>query len=170
VEFGDFQCPFCGDVEPTIQQVDAARPGLRWVWKNVPLSFHARALPTAIAAMCAHAQGHFWEMHDLLYAHQNAQSDADLADYASQIGLDVTQWQTCLTSAEPVDQISADLRDADSAQVDGTPAFFINGQSLVGSQPLGDFLTVIDQALASARTSGSAQSEYYATRESQGCR
>ena len=119
--------------------------------------------------MCAHAQGHFWEMHDLLYANQNAQSDADLANYATQLGLDVTQWQTCLTSAEPVDQISADLRAADSARVDGTPAFFVDGVSIVGNRPLDDFLTVIDRALGSAVTSGSAQSEYYATREAQGC-
>jgi protein-disulfide isomerase len=135
----------------------------------MPLSFHNRALPTAIAAMCADAQGQFWEMHDLLYANQRAQSDADLANYAAQIGLDVTQWQACLTTAGPVNQIDADLRAADSARVDGTPAFFINGLSLVGSQPLGDFLTVIDQAQSSAQTSGSVQSDYYATHEGQGC-
>jgi protein-disulfide isomerase len=170
VEFGDFQCPFCGAVEPTILQVDAARPGLRWVWKNMPLNFHPRALPTAIAAMCAHAQGHFWEMHDRLYANQNAQSDGDLANYAVQIGLNVTEWQACLTSTEPVDQISADLQAADSARVDGTPAFFINGLSIVGSQPLGNFLPVIDQALSSAQASGSTPSGYYAAHEGQGCR
>ena len=170
VEFGDFQCPYCGAAEPTIRQVDAARPGLRWVWKNLPLSFHDRALPTAIAAMCADAQGHFWEMHDLLYANQDAQSDTDLASYAAQIGLDVPQWQACLTTAGPVNQINADLATADNARVDGTPTFFVNGLSLVGSQPLDAFLTVIDQAQSSAQMSGTTQSEYYAAREGQGCR
>jgi protein-disulfide isomerase len=135
----------------------------------MPLSFHARALPTAIAAMCADAQGHFWEMHDLLYAHQDAQSDADLANYATQSGLDVTQWQACLTTAEPVDQINADLQTADSARVDGTPTFFVNGLSLVGSQPLNAFLSVVDQALVDAQSTSSTQTEYYATREGQGC-
>jgi len=119
--------------------------------------------------MCADAQGYFWEMHDLLYAHQNAQSDADLANYAAQIGLDVPQWQACLPTAGPVNQIDADLQAASNARVDGTPTFFVNGLSLVGSQPLDDFLTVIDQAQSSAQLSGSVQGGYYATREGQGC-
>jgi protein-disulfide isomerase len=135
----------------------------------MPLSFHDRALPTAIAAICADAQGHFWEMHDLLYANQDAQSDTDLASYAAQIGLDVLQWQACLSTAGPMNQIDADLQAADSAGVNGTPTFFVNGLSLVGSQPLGNFLTVIDQALVTAQSSGSTQSDYYATREGQGC-
>src|SRR5512142_2343945 len=65
VEFGDYQCPYCGASEPTLREVDAQRPGLRWVWKDFPLPQHPRALPTAIAAQCAYSQGHFWEMHDL---------------------------------------------------------------------------------------------------------
>lgn len=135
----------------------------------MPLSFHARALPTAIAAICADAQGHFWEMHDLLYAHQDAQSDADLANYAAQIGLDVPQWQDCLTTTGPVNQINADLQAAESARVDGTPTFFINGLSLVGSQPLDAFLSAIDQALVAAQLNTSTQSDFYARHEGQGC-
>src|SRR5512142_922790 len=61
VEFGDYQCPYCGASEPTIRQVDAQRSGLRWVWKDFPLPQHSRALPTAIAAQCAYTQGQFWE-------------------------------------------------------------------------------------------------------------
>jgi protein-disulfide isomerase len=169
VEFGDFECPYCGAVEPTIKELDAERPGLRWVYKEFPLSFHPRALPAAIAAECAGAQGHFWEMHDLLYLYQDAQGDTDLANYARQIGLDVTQWQTCLTSADPINRIAADESDATSARVNATPSFFINGQSLVGARSLQDFLTRVDRAQQAASSSGSVQSAYYSEREGQGC-
>jgi protein-disulfide isomerase len=170
VEFGDFECPYCASAEPIIKELDVERPGLRWVYKELPLtSIHPRALPTAIAAECAGAQGYFWEMHDLLFLHQDAQSDTDLANYAQQIGLDLTQWQTCLSAADPIERIAADESDATSARVNSTPSFFINGQSLVGARPLPDFLTRVDRAQQAASLSGSAQSRYYSDRESQGC-
>ncbi len=170
VEFGDFECPYCGAAEPTIKALDVERPGLRWVWKEFPItSLHPRALPSATAAECAGVQGHFWEMHDLLFLHQDAQSDADMLNYAEQIGLDVNQWQACLSSSTPVDRVAADESDASRARVNGTPSFFINGLSLVGARPLQDFLTVVDQAQQAASSSGSAQGSYYSQREGQGC-
>ncbi len=169
VEFGDYQCPYCGTVEPTLHQVDSERPGLRWVWKDFPLPQHPRALPAAIAAQCAYSQGRFWEMHDLLFQHQDAQSDTDLAAYAAQLDLDLAQWQTCFTNGEPNDHINADLTESSRARVDATPSFFVNGLSLVGNRPLSDFLELIDEAQSRAVASGIVQSDYYSARESQGC-
>jgi protein-disulfide isomerase len=171
VEFGDFQCPFCGEVEPTIKEVDLERPGIiRWVWKNFPLtSIHPRALPAAIAAECAYDQNHFWEMHDLIYANQTSLSDADLASYAQQIGLDMTTWQACLTTDPPMQRIVADENLAARARVDGTPTFFFNGVALVGAQPLDSFLSIVDAAQQSAMTSGADAGSYYSSTEGQGC-
>ena len=170
VEFGDFECPYCGEVEPVLKQLDLERPGLRWVWKEFPLSsIHPRALPCASAAECAGAQGHFWEMHDLLYQNQAAQSDNDLVNYAGQIGLNVSAWQQCLTSDAPVQRIAADEADATRARVDGTPSFFINGTALIGSRPLPDFLAAVDAATPAAGMDSSLQAAYYADHEGQGC-
>ena len=171
VEFGDFECPFCGKAEPTINEVDAERPGVvRWVWKNLPLtSIHARALPDAVAAECAYDQNRFWEMHDLLFRNQDAQSDSDLVNYAQQIGLDMTTWQACLNSDPPRQRISADEDIARRARVDATPTFFINGVAVVGAAPLDELLAAVDAAQKSASDSGLDAGSYYSMRESQGC-
>jgi protein-disulfide isomerase len=170
VEFGDFECPYCGQAEPTIQQADSERPGVvRWVWKNLPLASHSRALPTAIAAECANDQNQFWEMHDLLYLHQDAQSDADLLNYAQQIGLDIPTWQACLSTDPPLQRIAADEALAQSARVTGTPSFFFNGIALVGAVPLGDFLTTIDAARQSSIASDVEAGGFYSSHEGQGC-
>jgi protein-disulfide isomerase len=172
VEFADFQCPYCGQAESTIHQVDAQRPGVvRWVWKNLPItSIHPRALPAAIAAECAFEQNRFWEMHDLLFQHQDAQSDADLANYAQQIGLDMTTWQACLSSAPPQQRISADEDAAAQARVDATPTFFFNGIAVVGAVPLEDMLGSVDAAQRAAQSSGQDAGIFYSLREGQGCR
>ncbi len=170
IEFGDFQCRYCGEAEATIREVDRQRPGLRWVWKDLPLTnIHPRALAAAIAAQCAHAQGHFWEMHERLYQNQGAQSDSDLARYAEALGLDMAAWQPCFEYGAPNDHISADVHMALRARVAATPSFFVNGLSLVGSRPLADFMATIDEAEARARASGLGQSVYYSTREGEGC-
>ncbi len=171
VEFADFECPYCGQAEATIQQVDAARPGVvRWVWKNFPLtSIHPRALPDAIAAECAYGQNRFWEMHDLLFQHQDAQSDTDLANYAQQIGLDMTTWQACLSSEPPQQRIVADENLAARAGVNATPTFFFNGIAVVGAVPLEDMLSAVDAAQDAAQSSGQDAGIFYSLREGQGC-
>ena len=171
VEFGDFECPYCAEAEPTVNEVDIERPGVvRWVWKNLPLTrIHPRALPDAVAAECAYDQNRFWEMHDLLYRFQDAQSDADLANYAQQIGLDTTTWQACLSTDPPRQRIAADEDTATRARVDGTPTFFINGVALVGAASLDELLGAVDAARKSAMDSGLDAGSYYALREGQGC-
>lgn len=169
VEFGDFQCPFCGAVVPTLHEVDLQRPGLRWVFKHFPLPFHPRSLPASMAAECAKEQDRFWDMYDTLFAHQSALEDADLAAYAEGIGLDLVSWQACLASATPAAQIAADRELGQSVDLTGTPTFFINGSPLVGARPSQDFLDAIDSACQSAESSGVPAAQYYADLANQGC-
>jgi protein-disulfide isomerase len=171
VEFGDFQCSYCGKAESTISQVDIERPGIvRWVWKELPLpTIHPRAVPDATAAECAYSQGLFWEMHDLLFANQAAQSDSDLAAYAQQIGADMPAWQACLSSDVPKQRIAADETEASNARVSGTPTFFVNSVAVVGAAPLDELLSTIDAAQQSAKASGIAAADFYSLHEGQGC-
>lgn len=162
VEFSDFQCPYCGAAEPTVEQILANNPDARLVYKHFPLSQHANARPAANAAECARAQGHFWEMHDLLFAHQTALDAAALASYAGQInGLDTVAWQTCFDAKTYDDRVTADLTLGQSVGVQGTPTFAINGEPLVGAQPLAAFQAAVDAARAAAIASGIPRAQYY---------
>src|SRR5581483_2482422 len=93
LEFSDFQCPFCGRVGPTLKQLEDEYKGkLRIAFKNRPLPFHQNAQLAAEAALAAGDQGKFWEMHDKLFANQQALERADLEPYAQEIGLNVNQF------------------------------------------------------------------------------
>jgi protein-disulfide isomerase len=164
VEFGDFQCPFCGQEEPVVEALLALYPAdLRLVWKNFPLtSIHTYAQGAAIAAECADEQGQFWPMHDLLYAHQSALTPADLTNYAGQIpGLDVPTWQTCLTTAPPAQVVADDVALGGSIGVSGTPTFYVNGEMVLGAVPQATLKGVIDTKLAEAEASGVPRAQYY---------
>jgi protein-disulfide isomerase len=170
VQFEDFQCPACAAAQPTVHEIDAKHPGtVRWVFKYLPWSFHARALPAAIAAECAHEQQLFWPMHDILYEHQSAMSDTDLADYAAQVGLDIAAWTECLSSDPPIRRIAADIQQADDSKVDATPTFFVNGTPLVGAGPLEEFEALINTATHDAESSGLGAEEYRDALERHGC-
>ncbi|MEP7049150.1 MAG: thioredoxin domain-containing protein [Pseudomonadota bacterium] len=154
-EFADFQCPFCGRVEKTLANLDKAFPGkLRWVWHDYPLPFHQRALPAALLAREARAEkgdSGFWQMHDRLFNNQGvdgALSQESLAKYATELKLDTVR----VTAAESDGRFDAVLaRDkaiAQSANINGTPAFVINGFYLSGAQPLSAFERVVRYALA----------------------
>jgi protein-disulfide isomerase len=170
VEFADFECPYCGAAETTIGQVDQECPGVvRWVYMYLPLPEHTRAVPAATAAECAHEQGLFWPMHDLLFAHQDALSDSDLAWYATQVGVDMALWRACVSSEPPMVRIEADILAARRAQVPGTPSFFFNGNGLLGARPLADFLAAVDRAERSAQQSAGDAGDYYASLEGTGC-
>ena len=153
VEFSDFQCPFCSRVEDTIRQVrQHYGRDVRIVWKNNPLPFHDHETPAAEAAMAAHAQGKFWEMHDLLFQNQSALNPPDLERYAQQLGLDMTRFRADIAAHRFTAQIDADKALATRVGAQGTPNFYINGTNLVGAQPPERFNSVIDQVLARART------------------
>jgi protein-disulfide isomerase len=165
VEFSDFQCPFCGMAEPTIEQVLALHPAdVRLVYKHFPLPQHPGARPAANAAECARVQGtgYFWEMHDLLFANQRSLDDASLAGYASRIaGLDGVTWQACFDARQLDARVQADLDLGVAVGVSATPTFAVNGEPLVGAAPLDTFQGVVEAARAEAIASGIPRAQYY---------
>jgi protein-disulfide isomerase len=151
VEFSDFQCPFCDRVEPTIDQIMKEYAGkVRVVWRNLALPFHKDAKPAAIAAMAAHQQGKFWEMHKILFKNHNALGAADLEKYAQEIGLNMAKYKAAVQDKKLAELVDADGAMANKIGARGTPAFFINGTFLSGARPFEQFKTRIDEELKKA--------------------
>jgi Na+/H+ antiporter NhaA len=138
VEYADFECPFCGQAEPALRDLLAEfGDDLRYVFRNLPLpDVHPRAKLAAEAAEAASAQGKFWEMHDLLFAHQDALRPPDLASYAAGLGLDGERFERDLKNHEHVTRIARDVESADLSEVTGTPSFFVNGHRHRGAYDL----------------------------------
>ena len=145
VLFSDFQCPFCGRVEPSIVELEKAYPGkVRVAWKNFPLSFHNNAKPAAEAALAANEQGKFWEMHDILFKNQQALTASDLEKYAKEIGLDMAKYKAAIESHKFAAQIDNDTKQGSDLGVSGTPAAFVNGQLISGAQPFDAFKKIVE--------------------------
>jgi protein-disulfide isomerase len=154
VVFCDFECPYCKKAQPTLD-VLRTRYGddLRIVFKHNPLiNNHPSAQLAAEAALAAHAQGRFWEMHDLLFANPRALAQEDLERHAQSLGLDMTRFRDELARHVHLPRIHADQELARHLGADGTPSFVINGTALFGAQPLEAFVQVIDPVLARARS------------------
>jgi protein-disulfide isomerase len=129
VVFADFECPGCKAEVPQLRAiVDQFRGRVRLVFKHFPLRSHPRAKAAAIACEAAHEQGKFWEMHDVVFAHQEALEDEDLARYAKQIGLDVGKFEEALKSRRPEKVVDADRAEGEKAGIPGTPSVFVNGR------------------------------------------
>ncbi|MFH1256350.1 MAG: DsbA family protein [Candidatus Diapherotrites archaeon] len=149
VEFSDYQCPYCGKAEPTVEQILKDYDGkVKLVFRDFPLSFHQYAQKASEASECAGEQGKFWEMHDMLFANQSNLTDAELKKYAADLGLDTAKFNSCLDSGAMASEVQKDFEDGQAAGVSGTPSFFINGQILVGAQPISEFKKIIDAELA----------------------
>lgn len=151
VQFAEYQCPYCGKAQETMDQVMKTYEGqIHFVFRDFPLSFHDRAIPAAIAANCAAKQGEdkYWKVHSSFMANQRALQDADLEKAASDAGVDMAAWNECRKDPAVVDEIHKDMKDGEEAGVTGTPAFFINGVFLNGAQPFDKFKVVIDRELA----------------------
>lgn len=150
IESSDFQCPFCGRVVPTMKSLLAAYPDdVRVVFKHNPLGFHKRAFPAAKAAMAAHAQGKFWEYHDMLFA-QKKFEDADLERYAQDLALDMEAFRTALNDPAIDAKIRHDQASMVGSGAGGTPAFFVNGKLISGAKPLSAFQAEVNAAIAEA--------------------
>lgn len=166
VEFSDFQCPFCGRVVATLKQIeDNYRGKVRFVFKNNPLPFHQNAPLAAEAAMAAADQGKFWEMHDKLFANQQALERPALEKYAQEIGINLDKFKVALDTNAHKDAIEADKTLAATLGANGTPSFFINGRSLRGAQPYPQFKALIDEELVKANElikNGVKKSDVYA--------
>jgi protein-disulfide isomerase len=147
VEYGDFQCPYCGRAEPAVRDL-ITDTDLRYVWRHLPLTdVHPQAQLAAEAAEAAAAQGRFWEYHDVLLAHQDRLRLTDLLRYAEELGLDPDRFQEDLVSHEHQERVGADVDSADLSGVSGTPTFFINGRRHYGAYDI----ATLQQAVQAAR-------------------
>ena len=118
------------------------------VWKNMPLTtIHNNAMGAALAAEAARNQGKFWEMHDKLFENQSKLEPQDVRQYAKELGLNVSQFESDLQSPATRKRVSDDMGEASSLGINGTPAFFINGHYLNGAQPFDGFAKVINAEL-----------------------
>ncbi|GLK99397.1 Na+/H+ antiporter NhaA [Dactylosporangium matsuzakiense] len=150
VEYGDFQCPYCGQAEPVVRAL-LSDTDLRYVWRHLPLTdVHPQAQLAAEAAEAAAAQGAFWPMHDLLLDHQDELKPAALVDYAERLGLDRDQFHDDLRHHRHAARIDQDLESADLSGVSGTPTFFINGQRHYGAYDLATLTEAVKVARARA--------------------
>jgi len=151
LEYGDFECPYCGRAEPAVRELLADFGDVRYVWRHLPLTdVHPRASAAAEAAEAAAAQGAFWELHDLLLDHQNALLDSDLIGYAENLGLDVEQFEADLRGGVAAAHIAEDVDSADLSGVSGTPTFFINGRRHHGAYDLATLSAEVRAARARA--------------------
>ncbi len=149
IEFSDFQCPFCLSAFPTVQQVMKEYEGrIRFTYRHYPLPNHPAARPAAEASACAAEQNRFWEYHDRLFSNQGKLAAADLKQYATDVGLNMADFTSCVDTHKFAKQVDEDLAAANQVGVNGTPAFFVNGRILSGAQPYAVFKRVIDEELA----------------------
>jgi NhaA family Na+:H+ antiporter len=134
VEYGDFQCPYCGDAYPVVHELLKSYDWLRFVFRHMPLSdLHPRAPAAAEAAEAAGAQGHFWDMHDRLFEHQHALDDEQLREHAAALGLDVERFDRELREGVHTERVEEDLRSGAQSGIPSTPGFFVNGAIHLGS-------------------------------------
>lgn len=163
IEYGDFECPACGEYEPLVEQLYQQYGNqVLFVFRNFPLyQIHPFAMIGAQAAEAAGLQGKYWEMHDLLYKDQSQwtadttlSSDAVVSkyfdQYAQSLGLNVAQFDTDINSAAVKNKVQADLALGNAAQIDHTPTFFINLTQIENPTSYQDFVKVLSAAIASS--------------------
>jgi Na+/H+ antiporter NhaA len=151
VEYGDFECPYCGLAEPAVRDLLREFGDVRYVWRHLPLTdVHPHAQLAAEASEAAADQGAFWEMHDLLLDHQDALRPDDLVGYAERLGLDLDRFSTTLFEHRTVNRIADDVDSADLSGVSGTPTFFVDGRRHYGEYDVATLSEVVRAAGARA--------------------
>lgn len=153
VEFSDFQCPFCKEANPVIKKVmESYGNNVKFIFKHLPLnSIHPQAFQAAQAAFCAGEQEKFWQYQDVLFASKDLSIEA-LNKYAADQNLDAQKFSTCLKSQDSRNAVIRDTQEAQKLGIDGTPAFFINGNLYRGILSFEEFKTLIESELKSAQT------------------
>jgi protein-disulfide isomerase len=148
VEFSDYQCPFCSQAEPLMEQVMQAYPkDVKRAYKQFPLTtIHPNAMPASKAALAAGKQGKFWEMHDKLFANMRELTPDNFKKWAGELKLDVARFEKDMASPEIQAQIDREMQEARAADVTGTPTIFVNGKRLQ-QRSLEGFKAAIDAAL-----------------------
>ena len=151
VEYGDFECPYCGLAEPVVRELLADFGDLRYVWRHLPLNdVHPHTQMAAEASEAAAGQGAFWEMYNLLLAHQDALTEEDLIAYATELGLDVDRFRDDLERHVGASRIAEDVDGADLSGVSGTPTFFINDRRHYGAYDIDTLSRAVRTARARA--------------------
>jgi protein-disulfide isomerase len=149
IEWSDFECSFCARAAPTVKQIKQTYGDkVNIIYKHFPLSFHPNAQKAAEASECARDQGKFWEYHDVLFANQQALGVTSLKQYAVNLGLDASKFNSCLDSGEKAGVVARDMAEGQAFGVSGTPGFSVGGQLVSGAQPFSAFKTIIDQQLS----------------------
>jgi Na+/H+ antiporter NhaA len=159
VEYGDYECPYCGEAEVVIRQLlDEFGDELRYVWRHLPLNdVHPNAQMAAEAAEAAGAQDDFWAMHDKLLATQDELTAPDLERHAEELGLDVERFSDELRRREHAERVARDVASADASGVAGTPSFFINGRRHQGPYDIDTLTRAVRAARGRARLTEKAE-------------
>ena len=148
VEFSDFECPFCRDVQPTLKQIlDRYGKSVRLIFKHLPLEGHRNSVPAARAAYCAGEQERFWQFHDALFA-AGPLSPLVLEQLASELGLGTQGFKACVESEQSRAAVVKDIETARSFRIDSTPSFLVNGKLLKGALSFAEFQKVIERELS----------------------
>ncbi len=153
VEYGDFECPYCGRAEPVVRELLAgAGDDIRYVWRHLPLEqVHPHAALAAEAAEAAAEQGAFWEMHDLLLTRPGPPArSATCVGYADRLGLDVERFHRDLKEHRLAARVAEDVQSAELSGVSGTPTFFVNGRRHYGAYDIDTFKAAVKTAKARA--------------------
>jgi protein-disulfide isomerase len=163
IEYSDFECPYCGKYEretsPEVLENYIKTGKVKLFYRDLPLPMHPHAMAAARANRCAGEQGKYWEMHDSLFAKQNALSDPALLDRAKTLGLEADKFNDCFSSQKYAEDIQKSLADAQKMGIDGTPTFFIGNidpkgdvvnikKKIVGAHPYETFQSALDELLA----------------------
>ena len=152
VEYADFECPFCGQAEPQVRELLRDFGDVRYVWRHLPLrDVHPSAQRAAEVAEAAAAQGKFWEMHDLLFEHQDALTPRDLTGYGVSLGLDMDRFMADLRAHTGAARVDEDIDSADLSSVSGTPTFFVNGIRHYGAYDIASLSTAVRAAFARSK-------------------
>lgn len=156
VEFSDFQCPFCRQFHPTMKQLLAEYPDkVRWVYKHFPLDqIHPNARPAAEASECVFEQkgdDGFWQFSDNLLENQERLGESLYKELAKKLGLDMKQFNNCLSSRKYKDKVEADYQEGIKVGVQGTPGSFVNGEPLAGAVPYETLKAAVEKALTNLK-------------------
>jgi protein-disulfide isomerase len=151
VEYGDYECPSCGEVQPTIRSLQAHLGNrMSFVFRNFPLrEIHPWAEPAAEVAEFAGSQGKFWEMHDLLFANQESLDESTFHALLEKLGLTDSRLQLARSSGTAKERIDADFTGGIRSGVNGTPTFFLNGDRYDGPTNYESLVTLMEQVLIS---------------------
>jgi Na+/H+ antiporter NhaA len=148
LEYGDFQCPYCGQAEPVVRELlSSFGDELRYVWRHLPLNdVHTFAQLAAEASEAAGEQGKFWEMYDKLLSHQDELTPRDIGRYAQELGLDVDRFWEQVRGHDHAQRVLEDVASADASGVSGTPSFFINGRRHQGAYDVDTLQAAVEGA------------------------